>query len=273
MQINTNTWKSYKRKKQRHTNGLSLTFCQGGESETACEGRAKGDQTRQEICSRRLVSKWASRESWWLGGEEERTRADEWLATKLENKQVGIANNCTPSGKWRGRDIFCQAALNCQTSAFFTLQGSLFPLLCQPSLCASRRLLRSTCRPRLFTGNTSAVSRKAQGAGVCAHTRKGVLESRNRSWALLIPANLPLRRVLSAPASSLFMVKVVAMLPKCWDCRSCFDGLRRFPKAWSKAGVIRLCNKISKHSSGEEKPTNKKQTTTSDLHLSYPIFC
>lgn len=33
-----------------------------------------------------------------LGGKEEHTRADESLATKLENKQLGVANNCMQSG-------------------------------------------------------------------------------------------------------------------------------------------------------------------------------
>lgn len=160
----------------------------------ACEGWAKGDQTRQQICSCQLVSKWASRESWWLGGKEKRTRADEWLATKLENKQLGIANNCMPSGKWRGRDFLPNHPELSNICIFHSARVSAPTLpvpLRQPSLCASRRLVHSTCRPQLFTGNTSLVSRKAQGAGMCAHTWKRVLKSHNRSWAPLTPANLP----------------------------------------------------------------------------------
>lgn len=210
----------------------------------ACEGQANREQTRQQICTCWLASKWASRESWWLGGEEEPPRAGEWLATKSKDKQLGIANNCIPPGNWRGREIFCQTALNCQTSAFSTLQ---WRLLRQPSLCASRRLFRSTCRLQLSTGNTSSVSRKAQGAGAgaCAHTWRGVLESCSHSWAGTAHA-FPLQGVLSATASGLFMVKAVAMLPKCWDRQSCFDGLRRSPKALSKGDVINLHHKISK---------------------------
>lgn len=74
-----------------------------------CEGRAKGNQSRQQLCSSRLVRSEQAVRAGGLGEKEEHTRADESLATKLENQQLGIANNCMSLGS-EEEDTFCQTA-------------------------------------------------------------------------------------------------------------------------------------------------------------------
>lgn len=132
----------------------------------AREGQAKGDQTRQQICSRRLMSKRASRASWWPGGEEERTRAGESGATELKNKQLGIANNSTPPGEWRGREIFCQTVKHLH----FSLCKGLYPSSSASRPCVPAEGFSAAPADRSFSQGTPAPVAGKRRELACVHT-------------------------------------------------------------------------------------------------------